>query len=460
MPRRKRTRIYVRNQGGEARYYGDFRDYSDVGGKREALIPPEASSATADPDVAKKLAGERLRDLELRRRNRDLLGIKRESTLAAYAAHHLREKKKSGKVVDGTLVTTEGHLRAAIDFFGAQRDLRAIDAPKVGGFIQHLAQQPNGRGQRCPECDAKPAQTQCADDEDDPLLWICPVCVQQGRGEVTWQVGSLSASTQRKYINSLSNLYRRAQSEGYVEPGFNPVAALMDKPTDPISSKTDFLEVPDAALLLEAARTVDPEPSADAFPYVYELLATYLLTGGRKSEVLGLEVEDISFDRKTVTFRTNRWRRLKTAKANRVVPLWPQLEEILRPYVFDGPGPRGSLLFASHRAGDEQMLDNISKSLRAISGRAGLDGVHLHQLRHTYCSARLQTLDRGHPVSPFTVAQEMGHGGRSLVDRVYGHLGEVRHRAEVVEYRVEQHQQQLGERLAALKALWSGVRAE
>jgi hypothetical protein len=30
----------------------------------------------------------------------------------------------------------------------------------------------------------------------------------------------------------------------------------------------------------------------------------------RRAEVLGLEVDDVSFDRKTVTFRENAWRRL------------------------------------------------------------------------------------------------------------------------------------------------------
>jgi integrase len=71
-------------------------------------------------------------------------------------------------------------------------------------------------------------------------------------------------------------------------------------------------------------------------------------------------------------------------------------------------------------------------------------------LRHTYCASRLQTLDAGAPVSLFTVAREMGHGGDSLVRRIYGHLGDVRHRAEAVEYRVEQHAAALGDRLAAL----------
>ncbi len=61
-----------------------------------------------------------------------------------------------------------------------------------------------------------------------------------------------------------------------------------------------------AALLLEAARTHKPPSEANTHAALgYPLLATFLLTGARKSEVLGLEVEDISFDRKTVTFRPN-----------------------------------------------------------------------------------------------------------------------------------------------------------
>ena len=36
------------------------------------------------------------------------------------------------------------------------------------------------------------------------------------------------------------------------------------------------------------------------------------------------------------------------------------------------------------------------------------------------------------------------------VQDAYSHLGDVRHRSEVVEYRVEQHPERLCERLAAL----------
>jgi hypothetical protein len=38
-----------------------------------------------------------------------------------------------------------------------------------------------------------------------------------------------------------------------------------------------------------------------------------------------------------------------------------------------------------------------------------------------------------------------------MVERVYSHLGTVRHRSEVIEYRIEQHVESLGDRLVTLQ---------
>jgi hypothetical protein len=48
------------------------------------------------------------------------------------------------------------------------------------------------------------------------------------------------------------------------------------------------------------------------------------------------------------------------------------------------------------------------------------------------------------------VSLELDHGSEEMVRRVYSHLGTVRHRAEAVEYRVEQHYQRLGDQLVRL----------
>lgn len=124
------------------------------------------------------------------------------------------------------------------------------------------------------------------------------------------------------------------------------------------------------------------------------------------------------------------------------MPLWPQLEEILREYVFGGRTALGTLLFPAPHLACEQPVTDLRRALDALGatiGRAKPAEIRTKMFRHTYCAARLQTVDHGAPVSPFTVAREMGHGGDSLVKRVYGHLGEVRHRSSVVEYRLEQH---------------------
>src|SRR5207302_1593240 len=134
----------------------------------------------------------------------------------------------------------------------------------------------------------------------------------------------------------------------------------------------------------------------------------------------------------------NSWRRLKTATSFRSVPLWPQLEAILRAYLFGGDRPPARLLFPSTATGEERMLVELRKLLDAVAARAGWKPGELRSkmFRHSYTAARLQTLDAGAPVSAYTVSRELGHGGDSLVKRIYGHLGTVRHRAEVVEYRV------------------------
>ena len=178
-----------------------------------------------------------------------------------------------------------------------------------------------------------------------------------------------------------------------------------------------------------------------------------LLTGGRETEVLGLELNDVSLDRRTVTFRPNPWRRLKTPGSHRVVRLWPQLAEILGSYLAWRTVERGGrLLFPSPWSAEEQMISDLRKLLDRVALRAGLQKgeIRTKVFRHTYCAARLQTLDQGAPVSTYTVARELGHESEAMVRRVYAHLGTIRHRSEVVEFRVEQHLDRLGDRLRRL----------
>lgn len=156
-----------------------------------------------------------MKELETARRNKAILGVERQATLKEYAAHHLRQKKRAGKVSDGYLTDTQKHLERAVSFFGADRDLMSINVRDVENWCAALRRLPGG-------------------------------------GKTT-----LSPQTIRHHLNALSNLYRRAASENTVPPGYNPVGAMMEKPSGR-AREADWLEVHDAALLLEAARRYTP----------------------------------------------------------------------------------------------------------------------------------------------------------------------------------------------------------
>lgn len=215
-PRKRKSRIYWRHQSGARRAWFDGRDFGDVGGKLEPLVPAGERFATTDPDVATQLAAELLQELETARRRRAFHGGRAiETQLGAFAQLHLIAKKKAGKVTDEWLALAELSLNRAIAYFGSERELDTVRVSDVRGWIAWLEAFTTPRKRR------------------------------------------LGAGTIRHHLNALSNLYRRAQEEEVVLPGYNPVAALMEKPAGP-RREARWIEIHDAALLLEAARQLRP----------------------------------------------------------------------------------------------------------------------------------------------------------------------------------------------------------
>ena len=140
-----------------------------------------------------------------------------------------------------------------------------------------------------------------------------------------------------------------------------------------------------------------------------------------------LEFDDVSLRHGKLYFRPNQWRRMKTRGPERSMPLWPQLEEILRTYLLererDG-GIEGPLLFPSTRRGGGRMLNDIRKALDTIAKRAGFE--------------------------------------TTMIDARYGHLHDraVAGGMEVVEFRVEHHREKLPERLKSLEETVAAEAAE
>lgn len=363
-----RQRLYLKR----GRYYADLRDFADVGGGQEALIPDGARCATKEYGEAELLLARRLAELDdLRRRGAG------EARLESYMEHHLAAKSLSRR--EATIERDRCALAHILEHFGEDVRLGEID---VRGLTAYMSAR---------NADVK-------------------------------------AQTLLHELHALSSLYKRALAEGIV--GENPVMRLPEKPRVE-REEVEPLEPGEVARLLEACRSLDQERRPRAATFLEALVATFVLTGGRSSEVFGLVREEVDFDRQRVRFHANGHRRLKRTWSARMVPLWPQLAAILRPLA-ERREPE-ELLFPSPVGGG--MLTDIRGSLAAAGARAGLTrGVTPTLFRHTYASMRINTTDGGVPVTLFQVAREMGHRSTDRVEKTYGHLLETRPRREVVEY--------------------------
>ena len=160
-----------------------------------------------------------------------------------------REKSTTARWVESSGV----FLGRAVTFFGAERRLGAITAEDVVEWIEWLRQFETKRGR------------------------------------------PMAEATVRHHLVALSKLYRRAQRKRYVGAGYNPVSLLdaRERPKLP-PSETRCLEVPEAALLLELARTYPVKKHEPEMALAYPLIAAFLLTGGRQKEVLGLRLQDVA----------------------------------------------------------------------------------------------------------------------------------------------------------------------
>jgi integrase len=398
MPRKRQTRLYTKR----GRYYADFRDYADVGGGKEALIPAGERWATTDKQQARAIAKDRLGELDALRRAGGHDASVDLTRLGDFVDHFMVRRASRPDASEPRLKQLAQRLEYAVDFFGADTKLRHIDTLAVEDYLDALA---------------KKTRWNRAGSEDD-------------------QAQAITQPTQHKYLLALGQLMRRARALGLVPASHDPLGNLEEKPRSRRSTEAEWMEHDEAALLLYAASLYKPKRS-DSVRCALPLIATLLFTGVRLEEALGLLTEDVYLERRTIRIQPHEDRRLKTPGSSRSVNIPPQLLEILVEYL-EGPlRPTGRHLFASPRG--KGRLRTADKLLDELSERLGTPGRLISRIfRHTYCAARLQTTDRGMPVATLQVARELGHADEAMVQTIYGHLGSsIAPRGEHVEFRLE-----------------------
>lgn len=187
-------------------------------------------------------------------------------TLGGYAAEHLARKRDAREASPRWLNIAEGHVKTAVQFFGPERPLGEIRVRDVERYAAFLYEKGNGRG------------------------------------------GTLSSGTVRNYVDSPSNLFRRAEADQLIPT--NPVGRLLSRPPR-TSAAPVWLESPEAAEALRFAATYRPLRPDLVSPFVYEIVSLFAYTRLRKSEGCGLERRDVNLERGAIIVRPNRWRRLK-----------------------------------------------------------------------------------------------------------------------------------------------------
>jgi integrase len=382
-----RDLMYERPNG---RWYLDLRSF---GLGREALIPPGNRYATKDFDTAYVIANSRLRELT---ENTSSEASSDPTRWDDYAPRHLRSLLQAEGRTESTVSRQEQTLRIFRKFL----KLEGLGNIELSGISTSLV--------------------------TDFLNWRA---THPGRKPGT----RLSSQTMRNDLFTLSSILGRATDEGLIDQ--NPV----DRVRRPKKTRdeAEWLEIDEGARVLDAAAWFDLYPSPRSIPFLAPLVGTFLLTGLRREEGFGLRVKDIDLARGLLRVRSHRDRPLKTSGSSRTVPIWPQYGQIITPHLEmrrpDGPE---ALLFPSPTTGG--LLSDIRGSLSSLLAAAGITKeITLHSLRHTYTAVRLQTLDRGEPVSLITVMREIGHTSLKQIEETYGHVLRYRRRLPEVAYRVE-----------------------
>lgn len=360
----------------ERGYYADFRKWSDVGGKRRKVGDTLEEAQERIVELRDEYANLRQRATSLDGGDPKLIDL---------AKDHLRKKRSNVK--EKTLEGAERSLRHLIGFLGTDAHVSDVTVRALSEFIEWRLDQPGYRGK------------------------------------------TLRPSTVRVDLAHISSLCRSAVAYGCLEA--NPVAKIPNRPKV-AKKEPEWLERDEAGRVMEASRKLCRNQNSRCYSYLFELISTLLLTGGRSKEVRGLMLRDVDFENGRVHFRPNGIRGLKRQHHRRTVPLWPQLSEILTQH---RENLSGNLLFPSTRRGANRIVTEIRQSLDTVLKMADITKrVTLHTFRHTYTANRMQTTDQGAPISPYTVMRELGHRNLDQIVSRYGHLLDSRTRAPAVSY--------------------------
>ena len=173
----------------------------------------------------------------------------------------------------------------------------------------------------------------------------------------------------------------------------------------------------------------------------YPLFYLALFTGMRRSELLALRWSDIDLlgcqvsVTKSIHYLRNGeniFRQPKTAKSRRLVALSPSTVKILREHRIAQENLRTIIdndLVFSRVDGKPWLPDTITHAWLKIARRIGLNGIRLHDARHTHASLMLKQ-----GVHPKIVQERLGHALIQITIDTYSHVAPSLQRAAAAKF--------------------------
>ena len=227
---------------------------------------------------------------------------------------------------------------------------------------------------------------------------------------------NLSASTTAQAHRILHRALGHAVNLGLV---VRNVADGATPPT-PRRKETKTLCISDVRRFLETAET------SAYFP----VFVTLLWTGARRSEVLGLRWRDVDTTLGSISIRRAMhvlkggeivFEEPKSRSGSRSIAMPPTLSLALAEHRGDMEKIRGTLrqdeLVFTWEDGRPMRPLSVSHAFRRIARRAGLEGVRLHDMRHSHATI---LLEQG--VHPKVVSERLGHASVNITLDLYSHV--------------------------------------
>ena len=200
-------------------------------------------------------------------------------------------------------------------------------------------------------------------------------------------------------VDILVKMYNLADAWGWRPAGSNPCRGV---PRFKVGKHERFLTREELYRLGQVLRAAPAERLAST--HAAAAIRLLVLTGCRRNEILGLRWDDLNFD-------TGEMRLPDSKTGARMVPLTSVAADVLKGLART---PNNPWVFPGKKKGTR--LVNINDSWDRVRTRAGLDGVRLHDLRHTFASRAL-ALGESLPM----IGDLLGHRMVSTTAR-YAHL--------------------------------------